>query len=148
MSFSLLSLLIRHDGPATMGLHLRSLRFGIFIYSDFCVSTAFFLFVWTCEFLVIRRSYWLWRSEDFFFRKKSSEVFFLKKKIVISKFQTTLPHLYAQKISETHTHTHTRRKISVSEIPNHSNTHTHTHTQRQKHIKYQWGIKLTKVNTL
>ena len=35
MSISLLSLLVGHDGPATMGLNLRSLEFGISIYSDF-----------------------------------------------------------------------------------------------------------------
>ena len=30
----------------------------------------------------------------------------------------------------------------------HTHTHTHTHTQRQKHIKYQWGVKQTKINKL
>ena len=45
MSLSLLSLLVGHDGPATMGLNLKSLGFGISIFWDFCVSTAFFLFV-------------------------------------------------------------------------------------------------------
>ena len=43
MSISFLSLLVGHDGPATMGLNLRSLGFGISIYLDFCVSTAFFI---------------------------------------------------------------------------------------------------------
>ena len=56
MSISLLSLLVGHDGPAKMGLNLRSLGFGISIYSDSCVSTAF-SFVCTCKFLVVRRSY-------------------------------------------------------------------------------------------
>ena len=73
MSISLLSLLVGHDGSAPMGLNLRSLGFGISIYSGFFffVSTAF-LFVWICEFLLVRRSYWLWRysllrSPFFFF---------------------------------------------------------------------------------
>ena len=35
MSISLLSLLTGADGPATMGLNLRSLKFEISIYSDF-----------------------------------------------------------------------------------------------------------------
>ena len=43
MSISLLSLLVGHDGPATIGLNLRSVKFGISIYLDFCVSTAFFI---------------------------------------------------------------------------------------------------------
>ena len=38
MSISLLSLIVGHDGPATMSLNVRSLEFGISIYSDFCVS--------------------------------------------------------------------------------------------------------------
>ena len=42
MFISLLSLLVGYNGTATMGLNLRSPRFGISIYSDFCVSTAFF----------------------------------------------------------------------------------------------------------
>ena len=42
MAISLLSLLVWHDGPATRGLNLRSLGFGISIYSDFCASTVFF----------------------------------------------------------------------------------------------------------
>ena len=41
MSISLPSLFVQHDGPATMGLNLRSLGSGISINSDFCVSTAF-----------------------------------------------------------------------------------------------------------
>ena len=45
MFIGLLNLLVRHDGPATMGLNLRSLGFGISIYSDFCVSPAFFLWL-------------------------------------------------------------------------------------------------------
>ena len=44
MSISLLSLFVGHDGHATMGLNLRLLGFGISLYSDFCVSTAFFFF--------------------------------------------------------------------------------------------------------
>ena len=40
MGISLLSLLVGHDEPATMSLKLRSLGFGISIYSDFCVFTA------------------------------------------------------------------------------------------------------------
>ena len=43
MSISLLSLLVRHDVPTTMGLNLRSLGFRISIYSDLCVSTAIFI---------------------------------------------------------------------------------------------------------
>ena len=39
-----ISLLVGHDGSATMGLNLRSLGLEISIYSDFCVSTAFFFF--------------------------------------------------------------------------------------------------------
>ena len=50
MSISLLSLLVRHDGPAIMALNLRSLGFGISIYSDFCVSTAFFICLDLCIF--------------------------------------------------------------------------------------------------
>ena len=60
MSISLLNLLVRHDGPGTMGLNLTSLGFGISIYSDLGISTAVFLFVWTCEFLVVRRNYYFW----------------------------------------------------------------------------------------
>ena len=57
-------------------------------------------------------------------------------------------HTYTQKnIPKTHLH---RRKITVSETQNHSDVCTcaHTHTQWQKHIKYQRGVKQTKVNTL
>ena len=43
MSLSLLSLFEGHDGPATMGENLRSLGSGIFVYSDFCVSTVIFI---------------------------------------------------------------------------------------------------------
>ena len=43
MSISFLSLFVGHDVSATMGLNLRSLGFGVSIYSDFCVSTAFFI---------------------------------------------------------------------------------------------------------
>ena len=73
------------------------------------------------------------------------------RKEVPSKFKNyTATHT---KISLRYTHTH-RRKITVSETQNHSNAHTNTHTQtqthnqRQKHIKYQRGVKQTKVNTL
>ena len=45
MFISLLSLLVGHNRPAIMGLSLRSLGFGISIYSDFCVSTAFFIYL-------------------------------------------------------------------------------------------------------
>ena len=44
MSISLLSLLVGHDQTATMVLYLRSLGFGISTYSDFCISSAFFIF--------------------------------------------------------------------------------------------------------
>ena len=39
----MLSLFVGHDGPATIGLNLRSLEFGNFIYPDFCVSTSIFI---------------------------------------------------------------------------------------------------------
>ena len=58
-------------------------------------------------------------------------------------------HTYTQKknsLRDTLTHAH-GRKITVSEIQNKSNEHTHTHTKRQNHIKYQTGVKQTKVNT-
>ena len=62
-------------------------------------------------------------------------------KKISSKFQTTLPHIYRQKIPKAQTH---RGKITVSELQNHFNAHT----QQKKHIKYQWGVKQTKANTL
>ena len=43
MYISLLSLFVGHDEPAAMGVNLRSLGFEIVIYSDFCVSIAFFI---------------------------------------------------------------------------------------------------------
>ena len=36
-------MLVGYDRPTTIGLNLRSLGFGISIYSDFCVPTAFFV---------------------------------------------------------------------------------------------------------
>ena len=45
MFISLLSLLVEQDRPATMDLNLTSLGSGISIYSNFCVSTAFFFFL-------------------------------------------------------------------------------------------------------
>ena len=40
-------------------------------------------------------------------------------------------------------------KTTVSEIQYHSNAkHPYPHTQRRKHIKYQRGVKQTKVNTI
>ena len=59
MSISLLSLLVGNDGPATIDINLSSLGFGIYIYLEFCVSTAL-LFVGTSEFLVIRKSCKFW----------------------------------------------------------------------------------------
>ena len=58
----------------------------------------------------------------------------------------TYTHTQKKNPQETHSRTH-RRKITVNEIQNHSKTHTytHTHTKRQKHIKYQRGVKQTKV---
>lgn len=40
ISIRLLSLLVGHDGPATMGLNVRSLGFGVLMYSDFCMLMA------------------------------------------------------------------------------------------------------------
>ena len=63
-------------------------------------------------------------------------------------------HIHKKSPRHTHTHTHTQHtmKKTVSETNNHSNAHTHTrkhtHTQRQKYIKYQRGVKQTKVKTL
>ena len=45
MSISLISLFVEHDGPASQGLNLRTLGSRISMYSDFCVSTAFFYFL-------------------------------------------------------------------------------------------------------
>ena len=45
MSISLLSLCVGHNGSASMGLNFRSLGFGISIYSDFCVSSGFFFYL-------------------------------------------------------------------------------------------------------
>ena len=41
MFISLLSLFVRHDWPATIGLNLRSLGFGISMYSDFSSVICF-----------------------------------------------------------------------------------------------------------
>ena len=46
MAISLLSLLVGHDGPAPMGLNLRSLGFEISIYANFYVSTAFVICIY------------------------------------------------------------------------------------------------------
>ena len=51
----MLSLFAGYDGPATMGLNLKSLESGISMYSDFCVSTSFLL-PQTCEFWVVRKT--------------------------------------------------------------------------------------------
>ena len=61
MSISLLSLLVGYDGPATMGLNLRSLGLGISEYSDFCVPTGVFYLFGFVNLLVVRRSCWFWR---------------------------------------------------------------------------------------
>ena len=67
MSISLLSLQVGHDEPATMGLNFWSLVFGIFIYSDFCFSTAFFI----CLDLCIFGSLWKLLILEILFVKKS-----------------------------------------------------------------------------
>ena len=68
-----------------------------------------------------------------------------KKKRATSKFKTTQPHI--QNFPR-HTHTQREEKKTVSETKNHFNTSAHTHTENYKHIKYQRGVKQTKVNTL
>ena len=45
MSIILPSLLVGHDGAATMCLNLESPGFRISVYSDFCVFTAFFFYL-------------------------------------------------------------------------------------------------------
>ena len=61
----------------------------------------------------------------------------LLKRIVTSKFQTTLPYIHIKRnLQDTHSHTHTE-KITVCEIQNtHTHTHTHiyTHTHNDKNI--------------
>ena len=48
---------------------------------------------------------------------------------VISKFQTTLPHIHPQKNLQD-TQSHTQKKITVGEIQNHTNALTSTHKDK------------------
>ena len=98
MSISLLSLLVGHDGPSTLGLNLRSLRFGISIYSDLCVSFFIWSDLWIFgspqkllvlgiiqNFVIFYNIYILWR--DFLKKAKS---FFVQ---TFCPWMLTLHHL-------------------------------------------------------